>query len=342
MSSNARNRGTAVVALAALLGATLGFAGSGASATTVTTSLAVDCENPPEEEIYWVPVDGTVTVELTNCLEYAVIDDETDAIIDNDSGDPATLTLSGGVSLEVTDLITADIVWDGTFNKVFPETVPSGQLLLTETLDLPLDAPEMNVGPPNAPDESDDEHLLGGLEDCDLETGDTGLHIYDTLEVRVLESGEYTFRGVGTDPLSDYLSSLNPDSPIGDPFLALYSTFDPANPDDNVIGCNDDLNDFYEDYGDEMAEQLPNDVLMEGHQPIFSANLEPGVYTVVLTLYDEVENPDWWTERGPGSVTFEMWGPEGGLCKASDPACQPAPEPGPAPEPDVVSPKYTG
>ena len=110
------------------------------------------------------------------------------------------------------------------------------------------------------------------------------------------------------------------------------------------MGCNDDLNDFFDDYGEDMAEQLSGGRLMEGHQPRFAATLEPGIYTVVLMLYDEVEDPEWWLERGPGSVTFEMWGPEGGLCVASDPTCQPdpGPAPAPAPAPDPVTPKYTG
>ena len=344
MQRTTRIRAMAALALTALLAATIGFAGGGASATSITTSLAVDCENPPAEEIYWVPVGGTITIELTNCLEYAVFDANDRSFIDGGDGDPATLTVGPAVFIEATDLDTGDIVWEADINPVYPEDVPSGQLLLTRTLDLPLDAPEMNVGPPNLPDESDSDHFLGGQLDCDVEADDTGLHVYDTLEVRVLESGEYTFRGVDTDPLSDYLSSLNPNSPVADPFLAIYSSFDPANPDDNVVGCNDDLNDFFDDYGEDMAEQLSGGRLMEGHQPRFAATLEPGIYTVVLMLYDEVEDPEWWLERGPGSVTFEMWGPEGGLCEVSDPACQPAPgpTPGPAPAPDVVTPKYTG
>lgn len=344
MTRNVRTRALGLAALVALLTATIGFAGSGASATPITTSLAIDCDNLPAEEIYWTPIGETITVELTNCFEYIVFDTFGD-VVDTGSGDPATLIVNPTTYIDFYDS-SGNFVWDAVFNPIYPQTTPSGQLLLTETLDLPLNALEMNVGSPNRPDLNDDEHFLGGIEDCDLEADDTGIHVYQTFEIEVLKSGEYTFRGVDTDPLSDYLSSLNPESALSDPFLALYTSFDPANPDDNIVGCNDDLNDFYEDYGDDMAEQLPGGRLMEGHQPYFSADLEPGLHTVVLTLYDEVENSDWWQENGPGSVTFEMWGPEGGLCDASDPACQPGPGPGPgpgpAPEPVVVTPKFTG
>ncbi|NDA81409.1 MAG: hypothetical protein EBX92_09930, partial [Actinobacteria bacterium] len=38
----------------------------------------------------------------------------------------------------------------------------------------------------------------------------------------------------------------NDTNPIGDSFLALYSSFDPTNPDEGVIGCNDDLNNLFD------------------------------------------------------------------------------------------------
>ena len=337
MTRTIRTRAWELAAIVALLAATIGFAGNGASATPSTTSLAVNCDSLPAENIYWTPFDETITVELTNCAAYSLEDTFGD-LVDAGSGDPATLTVNPATYFFVYDNLD-EVIWEASFNPVYPETAPNGQLLLTETLELALDAKEMNVGPPNMPDVDDDEHFLGGIEDCDLEADDGGIHVYQTFEIEVLKSGEYTFRGVDTDPLSDYLSSLNPDSALNDPFIAIYTSFDPANPDDNVVGCNDDLNDSYEDYGDDMAEQLSGGRLMEGHQPYFSVNLQPGLHTVVLTLYDEVEDSDWWSENGPGSVTFEMWGPEGGLCDASDPACLPAP--GPTPEP-AVTPKFTG
>jgi len=310
-------------AMLALLMATLGVVSSSASAAPytapLTTSLAVDCDALPTQNIYWTASTGSVSVSMTNCLDFTVFDSD-DNPVQTGTGNPATITVPSAHELFLYDDV-GDPIWSAKFNPVYPETVPKGQLLLSGPLALPLDAPEFFVGPPNLPDVSDDEHFLGGIEDCDLESDPgKGMHVYATIEVRVRLAGEYTFRGVGTDPLSDYLSSLAPDNAIADPFFALYSGFDPTKPDDNVVGCNDDLNDLYDNY--EMAEQLPGGVLMEGHQPYFTANLEPGVYTLLLTTFGEVENPTWWTDQGPGSVDFEMWGPADGLCIAADPTCK--------------------
>jgi hypothetical protein len=321
-----RRRLVPISAVALLMVAT-GAVSSSASATPytapLTTSLSIDCDSPPAEEVYWVASTGSLSVSLTDCVLYAVLD-QFDNTLDGGAGNPADVTVSATNQLVLSADGGAEI-WSGWFNPVYPQVRPSGQMLLAGTMSLPADAAVMNVGPPNRLDLSDDEHFLGGLEDCDLESDSgKGDHVYVTRSVRVSVGGEYTFRGVGTDPMSRYLSSLNPDNSIADPFFALYSSFDPANPDANVVGCNDDVNDTYDDYGDDMALQLDGGVLMEGHQPNFVAQLQPGEYTLVLTLYGELENPTWWTDQAPGSVDFEMWGPVDGLCDVADPACVPA------------------
>ena len=324
----------AVALLIPAIGAISGSASATTSTTPLTTALSVDCDSPPAEEIYWVVSTGSASISITNCPTYEVIDGDYN-VIENDSGNPGSTVVPAAHELVVYDIF-GDPIWSAWFNPVYPETRPSGQLLLARTLGLPADAPEFFAGPPNRPDIDDDEHFLGGIEDCDLESDPgKGMHVYATFAVRVLVAGQYTFRGIGTDPLSEYLSSLNPENDISDPFLALYTDFDPTSPDDNVVGCNDDLNNFYDDYGDEMGEQLAGGVVMEGHQPYFTAFLQPGIHTLVLTLYGEVEGPNWWTNQAPASVDFEMWGPVDGLCDTADPACT-------AIDPDPVNPVFTG
>ena len=335
-----------LIAALALLTASITFAGSsGATVVPITTSLSIDCNDLPAEEIYWIDSSSTAAVSLSNCTSYEVYSPDFD-VIDSGSAVGATLDLNGVyLSLYVEDAE----VWFGTFNPAYPETVPAGQLLTTQVFDLPLGAPVMDVGGDNSG--GDGDHWLGGIPTCALLAGDPGepsSHVYSTIEVEVLIGGTYTFRGIGSTPPGSYVSSLTESNELEDPFLALYSSFDPASPDDGIIGCNDDLNDLFGYDDAEMGEQLPGGVLMEGHQPYFTAALEPGRYTLVLTTYFTVTSGEW-AQQGPGDVTFEMWGPECGLDISDDPACKvvppgpgPGPTPDPTPAPNPVVPKYTG
>ena len=154
--------------------------------------------------------------------------------------------------------------------------------------------------------------------------------MYDTLEITIVKSGQYTFRGIASDPEGSYLNDGD-GHPMEDPFLAVYDSFDPASPDEGVVGCNDDLNDKF-GYGDsDMAEELSDGSLMEGHQPYFSARLEPGQYTLVLTTWEKISSSEWvagtgdygtWA-TGIGTSTFQLWGPANSMCIGHDPACAP-------------------
>lgn len=333
------------VAVVALLTASIAFAGSsGAANVPITTSLPIDCDDPPEETIYWIESSSTAAVSLTNCTFYEIYDQDYNVIEDGSAV---------GVTLDLNEVYLAlwvedAEVWFGYFNPAYPETVPDGQLLTTRLFDLPFDSPAMDVGGDNSG--GDGDHWLGGIDTCAIQASDPGepSHVYSTIDIEVLIGGTYTFRGIESTPPGTYVSSLADWNELEDPFLALYSSFDPASPDDGIVGCNDDLNDLFGYDDAEMGELLPGGVLMEGHQPYFAVELEPGNYTLVLTTYINV-TADEWNEEGPGDVTFEMWGPECGLDISDDPACRvvppdpgPGPTPGPTPSPDVVVPKYTG
>jgi hypothetical protein len=167
---------------------------------------------------------------------------------------------------------------------------------------------------------SEDGYNLADDEDCNLESEDNRRHIYTTQRIKVSVSGVYTFRNVGTNPIGGYMPGGSY-HPIEDTFLALYSSFNPSRIDDNVIGCNDDLNDLFT-YDNEMFyEDLGSGVTMEGHQPYFTSTLTPGYYTLVLATWDEVSASQWRAGNvggdrfTPGSAlaNFQMWGPAGGL-----------------------------
>jgi hypothetical protein len=208
---------------------------------------------------------------------------------------------------------------------LFPARVPPGELQFTKELTIPANPRSFYAGPE---DESND-HYLGGKRKCALESDVGERHVYNTLNITIVKGGRYTFRAVATDPLGGRLDN-GFFHPIEDPFLALYSSFDSSNPDSNVIGCNDDLNDIF-GYGDTgLAEVLSDGSWMFGQYPFFAADLEPGEYTLLLTTYDAISKADWLAGQGyreftPGeaSVTFELWGPPASLCLGSDPACNP-------------------
>jgi hypothetical protein len=123
------------------------------------------------------------------------------------------------------------------------------------------------------------------------------------------------------------------DSPVGDNFLALYSEFDPTDIDSGVIGCNDDGDDPGSAAGDLWAiaqtaadSRGQNDRniytttghILDNQFAWFTATLQPGQYTMVGTLYETFTEGEWSDELAgaevtEASITYEMWGPEGGL-----------------------------
>jgi DNA-binding beta-propeller fold protein YncE len=197
------------------------------------------------------------------------------------------------------------------------EPTPSGALLATRDISLPVGPQFMDL--PREDDAQEGDHWLNGRSlDCGLETGE---HPYGTLSVTVTTAGTYTFRIVGTSPNSlddadDYVST-----PITDPFLAVYSEFDPLTPDAGVVGCDDDRGAVNDSRPRVNAE---TGVTYDENWSYFSTTLEPGSYTLVLTTYDTYDAVEW-GEADPEARTwdpqvltasFELWGPSGGLTVA--------------------------
>ncbi len=147
---------------------------------------------------------------------------------------------------------------------------------------------------------------LAGDENCAMSTG---AHAYATGTLTVDRSGTYSIRVVNTNPLTDSTAGWGADIPMSDPFLAVYSSFDPANPNANVVGCNDDGSNNrgdepgdYPDYGATLSPKY----LINGLYPWFSAKLAAGSYTYVLTTYSAYGIANW--EGGAQTATIEVWG----------------------------------
>ena len=190
---------------------------------------------------------------------------------------------------------------------------PSGVLLDTVTATIPVNPEtlDLNDSPSWASFVGNaNDGLLAGQGDCMLSTQGPE-RVYVALNLTVVKSGTYTFRIVGTDP---EFAGDSSGSPIQDPFMALYENFDPTALDTGVIGCNDDeymilgANSWAN--GDTFptnGESNTNDRWSH-----FTADLDPGNYTVVMTTWGPVTESDW-AAFAPQSATFEYWGPDCGI-----------------------------
>lgn len=169
-------------------------------------------------------------------------------------------------------------------------------------------------------DNSSDWGSQDSLPSCGLDGGGVNpavdYHPYGMLTVEISTVGDYTFRVVNSE--------------VEDTFLALFSSdgFDPLNPSDNVVGCNDDGyngSDPFEPNGFDLYVYPPTDSLWSQFEVEVTT---PGTFTLVASTYDTFgSNDDWEGEVSvdagdPASVTFECWGP----AEAEVGSCLSAPE----------------
>lgn len=289
------------------------FATPFAATAANTGTYNADCiDLGGDEELFYAAAGDTVTLNLTNCAGFEKRDQDYQVV---DSGaTSSSMLLEPGFMYEFRSDNNVGFTAEVGFIK--PESEPAGELLISTDIVMPASPKEFRLPSSN----EDDEYNLDGNEDCNLESEDTRKHIYTTQRIKVAVAGVYTFRNVGTNPIGGYMRGGSY-HPFEDTFLALYTSFNPSRVDDNVVGCNDDLNDLFT-YDNEMFyEDLGEGVTMEGHQPYFTATLTPGYYTLVLATWDEVSAAQWRAgnvggdtfTRGSASASFQMWGPTGGL-----------------------------
>lgn len=213
---------------------------------------------------------------------------------------------------------------------------PASTLLATRSVSIELTASEVMIREEAIGTEGDDgsgDVYIGGNENCQVEPG---LHVYSTLDFSITESGEYDFRAVEVSPIDEDMNWGVTKFPSSDPFLAVYENFDPANPEDGVIGCNDDNDDTGVAAIDDQW-LLANDALLtetgyilDDQWPWFRTDMEPGDYSLVYMPFAAMGSEDFNAGRFSGedptwdptaiSVSYEMWGPEGGIVFGTEPA----------------------
>ncbi|MDO9590210.1 MAG: hypothetical protein Q7J04_03600, partial [Microcella sp.] len=171
---------------------------------------------------------------------------------------------------------------------------PTGSVLATETMTTPANGAQ-------SVDFADGYALDGDDFECGLE----GERVYATVQFTVLESGEFTFRVVDVSPLQSgeyrdqgygfewwyyYPNPWGDYVPISDPYLVLYSSFDPAMPNEGQIDCNDDTNAIDTPSGVQARDSAGR--FISDLYPELVVDLVPGDYTLLVTTYDEVESVD--------------------------------------------------
>jgi hypothetical protein len=316
----------AVVVMAAALAAIPASAQADPPGKVIT----VDCATDVYQGTVWITAGQTVTVDQTNCGFAHLYTGSTDPALSGEDDDVPSATFTVPSGTDITLAQSSNASYDQT-NEFMVETADpladpaSGNLLFTQDATIPLNPRSFTV-PGDVPATQDvpAQHALDGNQDCLMVGGD---HVYSTIDVTVSTAGSFTFRVVGTDPLSSYTDPTAANYAINDPLLAVYKDYDPANPDAGVVGCNDDYDNTGESnsYTGAGAASLPDGSIVEGHFPAFSADLTPGHYTLVLTTWDNISVNDWdngignpavdladWTPR-PQTATFQLWGPAGAL-----------------------------
>ncbi len=207
--SRRRRRNLIAVAVAAVLAITsLALLSTAGTRIVQAANRDVDVNCADMGEFTWFVHSGdTVTFNLaSNCGWYLVKD--ADDLTVGTGVPPASVTLSEGMFASFAQTVT-DPTHDNWVTLLAPEHVPAGVLNVTAPVVIPAVAPELDLS-------SDSSG-----------TGD--------------QAGTFTFRAVESDPVSSAVDPYAAFGPVMDPMMALYSSFDPAHPDDGVLGCNDDI-----------------------------------------------------------------------------------------------------
>ncbi|MFM6968053.1 MAG: hypothetical protein ACKOWN_03855 [Microbacteriaceae bacterium] len=304
------------------------------------SDITLDCSDFDGYDYWDVPLYGdSVTITLINCETNNLYDFANSGTATVDSGtlddngllevdeSPEVVTITGEAEFEVWDVDSESNGYDIYFTFYEPYEMPDpsgGQLEDTSKVIAASDPLVTTYGTSAEIDLGDEIGIGGDTEVCGIIPGE---HVYTTQDINVSVAGEYTFRVTGVDPMTYYFRPFEDESsPFRDPMVALYTSFDPTNPDANHVSCNDDLNDLEfgdHDYADNDFNITQQGDYVEGHFPYFTANLEPGNYTMVFTTWASISASEWsdgeadsgdyiWTPADH-TVYYDIWGPTNGL-----------------------------
>lgn len=326
---NSLSRATKVVAALMVTAAFPIAAVAPAAATTSFETLTIDCATDlsPDGGINFPLFGYPLNVTLVNCETDNVWDEgvTTNATIGGTAAawtdpldivtTPATLVIDGPVNVEfrdAVDYLLGNVVFDNPIDLPNPD----GVLLSTDVQEIPVVAPEFSVGTQQEIDDSTEVELSDGCWYI------AGSHVYATTSLSVSQTSEYTLRVVDQSPTGTAFHPNDGYSPWDDSVIVIYSSFDPAHPEDNIVGCGDELigNNFdpqLDSYG--WYRTVDGDPISIGW-PNFWLDMAAGEYTVVYASYDTLSSEQWaageadgetW-DVGPQSITTELWGPEDG------------------------------
>ena len=295
------------------------------------TSITVDCavgEGVGDNQV--ILPGETLTITLLNCEGWTVEDqDALDAMTVSGGGAPVnSFVVPGGAStfaFTVDDEADIEVAFGGDDIDIdvyfaTPAADPSGSLIVTTSVNMPVVIDDFEVDLGSAGSDID----LGGFADCHMEAG---YHPYQALPIVISNDGDFTFRVIDVTPVDEDLQWGQPYYPSPDFFLAVYTSFDPENPADNLVDCNDDR-----DLDNVSFVNGGVDYISDDQAPEFLSPLTAGSYTLVMTTYRSTSSDDWengqfstwsgvsditWTPT-PMTALFELWGPTGSIALESD------------------------
>lgn len=291
-------------------------------------NIQIDCSNIiPGGVIFVLPNTTEVSVSAQNCLSTIFVDgvdSEQNSVTipvsqlqtydeNTDNSLPVVVEYENEEEVR-TPLELFLYLADPDVTSLSPKT-----LARTENVTIPATTPQyMNIS----------SSTLGENENCGVSYDENYpediQHPYQTLQLEITQAGEFTFRITSTSPnTAQNVTQLTPISsssyppPIFDPFLAVYSTFDPNNPDNNLVGCNDDRSALPSTVD---GNYLSNGTVLSTVWSQFDAELQPGIYTIVLTTYGTYNSEQWAAQASGFSQTasIQLWGPAGAI-KPKDP-----------------------
>lgn len=305
--------------LALVLTLTLGSASS-AHATGSRTLISIDClvGETNNDDHALVPGD-ILTVTVVNCQGWT--------IEDLDHASTGNTDISGGSFVVSTNGLhvflvmgSADIDFDppvdgngdtiGSVGDIdldvylaYQATIPPGSLVDTRTFTMTRDEQDFEIG---AVADYGDYYDLGGNPDCELELGS---HTYVTQSFAATTSGDYTFRNISVSPADEDVVWGAPQYPNQDIFLALYTSFDPDDPEANLVACNDDRPEEFENAWYRYASNGLTTYVFDWQAPEMTVALPSGTYDLVVTTWASIEDTEWFNGEYPlwGYYEGETW-----------------------------------
>lgn len=240
--------------------------------------VTFDCDAPIlEEKNYFLLPNRTLSISYSNC----------DDMLRGMEGEERVSTGTSEIVIPWSELsdetatnidfvkagMENDYVTWNFYQAVEDPSTPALELHSIEEMPLNLSGIEhlVNVATPN-------------IGECNV---DVGAHSFSESTFTVQNSGDVRATVIATTPSTDSMTRFHNTQAendemsnllVADTFMVIYSDFDPAHPESNVLGCNDDRN-------TQRGTMYDGVVLATGWSDV-TVSLEPGTYTLVLMAWN--------------------------------------------------------